>query len=107
MYDLGVPRRQRHELLLNAVKHMWRPVDPRVRLQRGSERARWTIERLKQAWEQSDRACSRTVRSPTPLGALYAEISSDHVVIGVIGTAFEGPANPLEHRDRERHERGA
>jgi len=61
MYDLGVPRRQRHELLLEAVKRMWRPVDPSVRLQRGSERARWTIERLEQVWEQSRRACSERV----------------------------------------------
>ena len=40
---------------------MWRPVDPSVRLQRGSERARWTIERLEQVWEQSGRACSERV----------------------------------------------
>jgi streptomycin 6-kinase len=61
MYDLGVPRRQRHELLLDAAKRMWRPVDPSVRLQSGSERARWTIERLGQVWEQSHRACSGRV----------------------------------------------
>jgi streptomycin 6-kinase len=61
MYDLGIPRQQRHELLLDAVQHMWRPVDPSVRLQSGAERARWTIERLEQVWEQSDRACSERV----------------------------------------------
>ena len=61
MYDLGVPTRQRHELLLDAVRRMWRPVDPSVGLQRGSERARWTIERLEQVWEQSGRACSERV----------------------------------------------
>jgi streptomycin 6-kinase len=61
MHDLGVPRRRRHELLLDAAVHMWRPVGPNVRLQRGSERARWTIERLKHVWEQSDRACSEGV----------------------------------------------
>ncbi len=61
MYDLGVPRRPRHELLLDAVQHLWRPVDPNVRLQRGSERARWMVERLEQVWEQSHRACSERV----------------------------------------------
>lgn len=61
MYDLGIPRQQRHELLLDAVRHMWRPVDPSVRLQSGAERARWTIERLEQVWEQSHRACSDRV----------------------------------------------
>lgn len=61
MYDLGIPRRQRHELLLDAVQHMWQPVDPSIRLQSGAERARWTIERLEQVWEQSDRACSKRV----------------------------------------------
>jgi streptomycin 6-kinase len=61
MYDLGVPLRQRHELLLDAVKQMWRPVDPSARLQRGSDRARWTIERLEQVWDESGRACSERV----------------------------------------------
>lgn len=57
MYELGVPRRQRRELLIDAVKKMWRPVE-RVGLQRGADRARWMIERLEQTWEQSGRACS-------------------------------------------------
>ena len=61
MYDLGVPRRQRHELLLDAVRRVWRPVDANVRLQRGDERARWTVERLEHVWEQSERACSERV----------------------------------------------
>ncbi len=61
MYDLGIPRRKRHELLLGAVQQMWRPVDPNVRLQTGAERATWSIERLAQVWEQSGRACSERV----------------------------------------------
>lgn len=61
MYDLGIPRRPRHELLLDAVQHLWRPVDPSVRLQTGAERGRRTIERLEQVWEQSHRACSERV----------------------------------------------
>ena len=61
MYDLAVPRRQRHELLLDAVRHVWRPVARSIRLQRGSERARWTIGRLEHVWEQSGRACSERV----------------------------------------------
>lgn len=61
MYDLGVPRRQRHELLLDAVREMWRPVDSSIRLQRGSERAHWMIKRLERVWEQSHRACSERV----------------------------------------------
>ena len=61
MYDLGVPRRRRHELLLDAAQRLWRPVDRSVRLQRGSERARWTIQRLEHVWEQSHRACSERV----------------------------------------------
>ena len=61
MYDLGVPRRRRHELLVDAVQHLWRPVDAGVPLQTGAERARWTIERLEHVWEQSGRACSERV----------------------------------------------
>jgi streptomycin 6-kinase len=48
MYDLDVPRRQRHELLIDAVTKMWRPVAPGGSLQRGADRARWLIERLEQ-----------------------------------------------------------
>lgn len=61
MYDLGVPRRLRHELLVAGVQGLWRPVDRSVRLQSGAERARWTIERLEEVWEQSHRACSERV----------------------------------------------
>src|SRR4051794_23890681 len=61
MYDLDVPRRQRHELLLDAVQHLWRPVEPSVPLQRGSERAQSMIVRLEQVWEQRNRACSERV----------------------------------------------
>jgi streptomycin 6-kinase len=61
MYDLGVPRRLRHELLIDAVTKMWRPVDTGGSLQRGADRARWLIERLEQTWEESGRACSERV----------------------------------------------
>lgn len=61
MYDLGVPRRRRHELLLDAVQQVWRPVDPSVGLQRGAARATWMIQRLEEVWEQSQRACSERV----------------------------------------------
>jgi streptomycin 6-kinase len=61
MYDLGVPRRQRHELLLDAVQLLWRPVDASVGLKRGSDHARWMARRLPQVWEQSGRACSERV----------------------------------------------
>lgn len=61
MYDLGVPRRERHELLLEAAQRLWRPVGPGVRLQRGSERALEMAGRLRQVWEQSGRACSERV----------------------------------------------
>lgn len=61
MYDLGVARRERHELLVDAVQRVWRPVAPDAGLQRGSERAQWMITRLAQVWEQSGRACSERV----------------------------------------------
>ena len=61
MYELGIPRRERHELLLEAVLRLWRRVDPGVGLQRGSDYARSVIDRLPQVWEQSGRACSERV----------------------------------------------
>jgi streptomycin 6-kinase len=61
MFDLGVPRRRRHELLLDAVLEVWRPVDPTVALQSGTDRARGIVGRLEQLWIQTDRACSERV----------------------------------------------
>lgn len=61
MYDLGVPRRRRHELLVEAVLRVWRPVDSSVGLQRGVDRARWIVERLEQLWAQTDHACTERV----------------------------------------------
>jgi streptomycin 6-kinase len=61
MYELEVPRRRRHELLLDAARRVWRPVDPGSGLKRGAEHARWTAERLPVVWEQSGRACSERV----------------------------------------------
>ncbi len=64
MYDLDVPRRQRHELLLGgdaavATGRSERP--PAAR----HEKARWTIERLDHVWEQGGRACSKRVLANT------------------------------------------
>ena len=61
MYDLDVPRRERHELLLAAVMRLWRPVDASAGLQRGAERAQSMADRLPHVWEQSGRACSERV----------------------------------------------
>ncbi|UDY36088.1 aminoglycoside phosphotransferase family protein [Dermatobacter hominis] len=61
MYDLDVPRRRRHELLLDAAALVWRPVDPAVPLQHGAQRARWMAARLEQLWIQSGRAYTERV----------------------------------------------
>jgi streptomycin 6-kinase len=63
MYELDVPRRQRHELLLEAALRLWRPVDPSVGLQPGSTYARSIVDRLPVVWEQSGGACSERVRA--------------------------------------------
>ncbi len=60
MYDLGVPRR-RHELLNDAARKLWRPVEPGAGLPRGADWARWLAEQLERTWEQSGRACSERV----------------------------------------------
>lgn len=61
MYDLDVPRRRRHELLLDAARRLWRPVDASAGLKRGSDHARSIASELPQVWEQSGRACSEHV----------------------------------------------
>lgn len=90
MYDLDVPRRRRHELLVDAVQRLWRPVDARVRLQPGSERARWLIARLERVWEQSDQACSeRVLADAIACAARRADAHDDHRAVLCHGDLHE------------------
>jgi streptomycin 6-kinase len=90
MWDLDVPRRERHELLLAAAMRLWRPVDPGVSLRRGSERAQVMIDRLPEVWEQSGRACSeRVLRDAIACGERRAAAHDDERAVLCHGDLHE------------------
>ena len=61
LFDLGVPVRRQHEVMVGCASAMWRP-PPDVALPSGAEKAQWLIEAITDQWEALDRPCSeRTI----------------------------------------------
>lgn len=57
MYELGLPLRRRHELLVEAAARIWRPA-PGSGLPSGAAKARWLAGFIAELWEELDRPCS-------------------------------------------------
>jgi len=58
LYKLGLPVRERHEILVAAARNIWRPA-PECGLPTGAEKARWLAEFVSAMWEEVDRPCTR------------------------------------------------
>jgi streptomycin 6-kinase len=59
--ELGLPVRQRHEILCAAASQLWRPA-PDCGLPTGAAKGRWLIDQITASWERLDRPCAeRTV----------------------------------------------
>lgn len=57
LYQIGLPIRQRHEILVAAATRVWRPA-PDCGLPTGAAKARWLAEFVAAMWEDLDRPCS-------------------------------------------------
>jgi streptomycin 6-kinase len=57
LYELGLPLRQRHEILCSTAARVWRPA-PDCGLPTGAEKGRWLVEFITTTWEELDRPCS-------------------------------------------------
>jgi streptomycin 6-kinase len=58
LYQLGVPVRRRHEILVAAAKEVWRPA-PDEGLPTGADKARDLAEFITRMWDELGRPCSR------------------------------------------------
>jgi streptomycin 6-kinase len=57
MYELGLPIRRRHEILVESARGIWRAA-PDSGLPTGAEKARWLSEFIARTWEELDRPCT-------------------------------------------------
>lgn len=57
LYELRLPARERHEILVSAAERIWRPA-PDSGLPTGAAKARWLAEFVVSMWEELDRPCS-------------------------------------------------
>jgi streptomycin 6-kinase len=57
LYELRLPIRRRHEILVATVRRIWRPA-PDAGLPSGEAKARWLSEFITRMWEELDRPCS-------------------------------------------------
>lgn len=57
LYELRLPVRRRHEILVSAAMRIWRPA-PACGLPTGAEKAQWLSEFIARTWEELDRPCS-------------------------------------------------
>lgn len=60
MHDLGLPLRQRQDLLCAAAQQVWRPA-PDAGLPTGADKGRWLVEFVTRTWEQLGRPCPEQV----------------------------------------------
>jgi streptomycin 6-kinase len=58
MSELDLPREQQHDLLCDAARQLWRPVDPSLGLPTGADKARWLLQIIPELWDATDRPCS-------------------------------------------------
>lgn len=61
MFQLDLPLAERHALLIEAAKALWRPVDPTVDLPTGAWKAGWLAELIEREWERLGHPCSEAV----------------------------------------------
>jgi streptomycin 6-kinase len=57
LYELKLPVRARHEILVRSAQRMWRPA-PDSGLPNGAEKARWLSEFVARTWEELGRPCN-------------------------------------------------
>jgi streptomycin 6-kinase len=57
LYELGLPMRRRHEILVSAAACIWRPAAD-AGLPTGAAKARWLTEFITTTWEELDRPCT-------------------------------------------------
>jgi streptomycin 6-kinase len=97
MHELGLPSRQRHTILADLARQVWRPA-PDSGLRTGVEKARWLQEMIARTWEELGRPCSeRAVDYAHACASRRAEAHRDEQAVLVHGDVHQW--NALEGGD--------
>jgi streptomycin 6-kinase len=85
LYELQLPIRRRHEILVSAAARIWRPA-PDADLPTGAAKARWLAEFVTRMWEELDHPCSeRAVDYAFACATRRGEAHRDEVAVLVHG----------------------
>jgi streptomycin 6-kinase len=94
---LGVPLRQRHEILCATASRMWRPILDSG-LPTGADKGRWLADFIEEKWEALGRPCSeRTFRHALECAARRVDAHDDERAVLVHGDVHQW--NALERDD--------
>ena len=97
LFELGLPTRGRHEILVAAAARIWRPA-PDSGLPTGAAKARWLAEFITAMWEELDRPCTeRAVEHALECAARRGDAHRDETAVLVHGDVHQW--NALEAGD--------
>ena len=89
LYELQLPIRRRHEILVSAATRIWRPA-PDSGLPTGAAKARWLAEVITAMWEELDRPCSeRAVEHALTCAAQRGDLHRDEAAVLVHGDVHQ------------------
>lgn len=89
LFEVGLPMRQRHEILCDAASRVWRPA-PGCGLPTGAAKGRWLAESIATLWEELDRPCSeRAVDHSLACAARRIEAHDDERAVVVHGDVHQ------------------
>jgi streptomycin 6-kinase len=89
LYELGLPLRRRHEILVQAASRIWRPA-AESGLPTGAAKARRLAEFITEMWEELDRPCSeRAVEYAVACAERRAEAHRDENAVLVHGDVHQ------------------
>jgi streptomycin 6-kinase len=58
MHELALPIERRHDLLCDAARQLWQPIDPELGFPTGADKALWLTTFIPRVWEETGRPCS-------------------------------------------------
>jgi streptomycin 6-kinase len=97
LYELRLPSRRRHEILIAAAARIWRPAAGSG-LPTGAAKARWLAEFITTMWEELDRPCSeRTIEHALASAERRRAAHRDETAVLVHGDVHQW--NALEAAD--------
>ncbi len=89
LHELGLPTRERHEILVAASQRIWRRA-PDSGLPTGAVKARWLAGFIAATWEELDRPCAeRTVEHALACAARRARAHRDETAMLVHGDVHQ------------------